>query len=295
MKLGLVLVGGGACGEFQAGALYSLWHAGIIDRAEIIVGTSVGGLNACILAKGLLMGHGAEELKTQWAKITKNSDVFTPDISGAWWRNAFTYLGIAKDFFTGPAAFDNAPLRKRVNEALGESYTDDLKGKQIAVRAYHYGSGCVHTLQGRLQDMALCTSAIEGVFPAHLGYGDGGAGDNAPIDTAIELGATHVLIIYCGPEGVFDGVKIRRVEKSTPNPPQTTGLKNVLTVAQHITQANEDLVWNAAQAHDGVDFIHVFPNEDTGNFLDFKKRGLWELGEEYGMQAVLQMQSMGWL
>lgn len=298
VKLWFVLVGGGAKGRWQAGAFYTLAQAGWLEKAEGIVGTSVGGLNACMILAGLVQGKKADLLKDTWVSITQNSDIFSPSIPGSGWAalNPWTdiqLLGAARRFIFGPSFFDTSALQKKAAQVLGKITTEDVvktTGKQLLVRAFNYEAGEVHTLTGRLQDMALCTSAIEGVFPSHLGYGDGGAADNAPLDVAVSFGATHVVVVYCGPQDKAWQPKSVWVDGSTPVPPGRTGLQNAEDVANKIVSMNEALVWQICQSRKGINFLHVFPGEDTGSALDFSTVELWDKGVGEGNQAILQAQ-----
>ena len=297
----LVLVGGGACGRWQGGALEALYRAGLLNDLSGIVGTSVGGLNACVLAAGLAQAQGIDLLKSTWAAIQKDEDIYRPSVVGVaaspWW-NVLSILGLARSFVWGPGALDRSALETLCAKVFGELTTNDIKGKTglvLMTRAYNYEEGLVHTLQGRLQDMALATSAIEGAFPSWQGYGDGGAGDNAPIDAALALGAEQILVVYTGPDRpapLRGPIFLGKVGAQT----HTTGLANIEDVAAHITMANEDLVDQEAQAAiaRGVSVIGCYPLTDTGNFLDFRERGLWERGVAEAQTAIQAAKGAGW-
>lgn len=297
----VVLVGGGALGEWSGGALYSLGQAGLLNGLSGIVGTSVGGLNACALAVGLSTGTGVDLLRDLWAGITRDEDVYAPSIPGIQrspWLNVFSVIGVARRFLWGPGAVDRKALEDLTQKAFGDWTTDMVKEKAgitLLVRAYDYKVGQARTLDGSLRDMALATSAIEGAFPSWQGYGDGGAVDNAPIDIALAMGATQVIVVYCAPDDPKpsgDAVTIGPVGAQT----HTTGLSNVLSVAQNITRANEALVAAQAQAakERGVDIVECYPPSDTGNFLDFTKRGLWDRGVRESALAIQAARNLGW-
>jgi predicted acylesterase/phospholipase RssA len=300
-KRWIVLVGGGACGEWQAAALYLFWAAGLLEGVEGIVGTSVGGLNACVLAFGLSMGLGLNLLMRLWASITKDEDIYTPSIPSLMkspWLNIFSILGIARRFLTGGGAVDRGALEALVKKTLGTATTDTIKhmtGINLIVRAYNYQTGQAESLQGSLADMALCTSAIEGAFDSWQGRGDGGAADNAPIDVALAMGAEQILVVYCGPDtplASMDPTIIGPVDKQT----HTTGLANIFTTAENISKANEALVAQAAAAAmaKGVEIVECYPPTDTGNFLDFTKRGLWDRGLKEARPALDAARALGW-
>lgn len=300
-KRWVVLVGGGGCGRWQAGALFALERAGLLSGIDGIVGTSVGGLNACVLALGISRGLGAHLLMAAWQKVTKDEDIYSPSIMGlvaSPWTNIWSLLGVARRFIWGDGALDRSALEKFVADVLGDATTDDImakRGIKLLTRAYNYKLGQVHSLTGRLQDMALATSAIEGAFPSWQGYGDGGAGDNMPVDIALAHGAKQILVVYCGPEKASplrDPVVLGQVGKQT----HTTGLANVLAVAAHLTEANEDLVDQAAEAAraQGVQIVDCYPAADTGNFLDFRERGLWDRGVAEAWTAIQAAKALGW-
>lgn len=297
----IVLVGGGACGEWPAGALESIEAARLLKGISGIVGTSVGGLNACVLALGLSRGEGVTLLKQAWDSIQKDEDVYTPSVpklQASPWQNAFSILGVAKNFVWGPGAVDRTALENLTLKFLGDATTDEIKqitGIDVLVRAYKYKAGQVHSLQGSLRDMALATSAIEGAFPSWQGYGDGGAGDNAPIDVALSRGAKQILVIYCSPDDPKSS-DTPVILGPVGNQTHTTGISNILAVAENITKDNENLVAQAAAsaAKNGVELIECYPSSDTGNFLDFKKRGLWERGKAESLLAIQAAIALGW-
>lgn len=49
-KIGLVLAGGGAKGAYEAGVFKTLWELELIDNIKVISGTSIGSVNALLLA-----------------------------------------------------------------------------------------------------------------------------------------------------------------------------------------------------------------------------------------------------
>lgn len=50
LKIGLVLAGGGAKGAYEAGVFKALWELDLIDQIDVVSGTSVGAVNALLVA-----------------------------------------------------------------------------------------------------------------------------------------------------------------------------------------------------------------------------------------------------
>ena len=279
----LVLVGGGACGEYQAGAIHTLHQNGALKGLAGIVGTSVGALNGCAYAASLVAQNGAEGLKTAWASITRTTDVYTPPLP----PTALTildprncYSNAIRRFVFGQSFCDVSGLNRIVKQMVGNIDTVrvgiDLD-IDLHTRAFNYVSGEVETLGGRLEpallyDMALASSAIEGLFPPHNGYGDGSVMDNAPIDVALDNGADEIIVVYCKP----DSNPTDNSQKGS-----VSGLRRALRAIERGISDNEEMVWARCQEiakQRAVKFIHIYPSKDTGSFLDFNKRGLWEMG-----------------
>jgi predicted acylesterase/phospholipase RssA len=76
MPIGIVLSGGGAMGDFEVGALYSLYSRGV--RPDVIAGTSVGAINGAAIAQGEV---GLSQLGSIWFSLRENSDMYLTDIS----------------------------------------------------------------------------------------------------------------------------------------------------------------------------------------------------------------------
>ena len=300
--LALVLVGGGGCGRVQAGALDALEASGLLHDVSIIVGTSVGGLNGCALAVGLAQKKGVEVLRNAWASITKNSDIYSPDLLadlGHPWLHPIDTAQEIHGFVWGAGALNTDALVRLVKDTLGAWTTDQIQaaGITLRVRAMHYERNRAETLDGDLAAMALATSAIEGLFPARFGYGDGGAVDNEPIGEALALGAGRILVVFCGPDDPqSDQDPHATVRMADPPPAPRTGLANALATLQGITQRGEALADEAAGRAEaqGVQVVYCYPKSDTGNALDFTPRDLYSVGLTCAQDAIAQAKALGW-
>lgn len=283
---GLCLVGGGACGEWQAGALRVLDTGYGAGDVKLIAGTSVGALNGCLYAVGLMKGVGSDLLFQAWNEIQRTEDVYTPALppTPAKLMNPLypSYMNGLRRFVFGPGFCDVTPLQRLVKKYLGDVTAQDVfekTGVSIFVRAFNYQTGEVETLGGAtsLYDMAMASSAIEGIFPAHniggVDYGDGGLLDNAPMDVLIELGADDIHIIYCAPE--------KGISEERP----TTGFSRTLRALGRAIEEHEERVWEECQKKIGVTWHHHYAESSTGSFLDFSKRGLFLRGIREGLAA----------
>jgi len=228
----LVLAGGGARGAYEIGALSILLP--LLEergqRPRIVVGTSVGALNAAYLAANAHrtpaeLVDGALEV---WRTMGWDDVVESLASPGAIGRIA-EYAGEVVGF---PGArldsmLDPAPLRDTVlrlmdfdqleRNAAGEELhaaavvaTSALtsrsvvfhRGGQPRASDPHRGIDYVETVLG--DEHVRASAAIPGVFPAvHVAaparargwYFDGGTRLNTPIKPALELGASRVVVI----------------------------------------------------------------------------------------------------
>src|SRR5438445_9478971 len=79
MTTAFVLSGGGSLGAVQAGMALALIERGVVP--DLLVGTSVGALNAAFLARGPSLGT-AQRLVDVWTRLHRR-DVFPVPRSGA--------------------------------------------------------------------------------------------------------------------------------------------------------------------------------------------------------------------
>jgi NTE family protein len=75
----LILQGGGSLGAFGCGVFKALWQKGI--KLDIVAGTSIGGVNAAIIAGSKNVKHPEQLLEEFWLELAENFvdlDSFTP-------------------------------------------------------------------------------------------------------------------------------------------------------------------------------------------------------------------------
>jgi NTE family protein len=226
----LVLAGGGARGAYEIGALSSLLPAlEESERPRIIVGTSVGAINAAYLAAHAdeSAGQIAEGGVELWRHISYGS-VLKPLASlaagGRLWSYAREVLGSTRAHTN--SVLDPAPLASTLkpliafdrihrNVTAGHLATAAVvatSGRTNLSVVFHDGarSPGLDVLRGisyvgteLTEDHVRASAAIPLVFPAvavdgadgKRWYFDGGTRLNAPIKPALALGAERVIVI----------------------------------------------------------------------------------------------------
>ena len=185
MTTAFVLSGGASLGALEVGMLLALAEHGITP--DLLIGTSVGAVNAAWLASGATLAD-IESLATVWMSI-RREDVFPT----APLRGLLGFLG-RRNHLVPPDRF-RALLARDLSFAKLEDAaipvrvvtTDLLSGEEVLL-----GEG----------DAVDAIAAIPGVFPPVESGGrvlvDGDASNNVPISHAIDLGASIVYVLPTG-------------------------------------------------------------------------------------------------
>ncbi|MFW2513155.1 patatin-like phospholipase family protein [Demequina sp. SO4-13] len=178
-RLGLALGGGGALGAAHVGVLQVLRERGI--SPAVVAGTSAGAIVGAAYAVGMdpyeLEDH---VVRASWGTFGR----FT----------ARPGLGL----LTADA------LRETVRTVAGEATIEDLPIDYAAVATDAETRAAVALRRGPLAEALAASIAVPGIFrPVRIDGRmliDGGVARNLPIDTAFEMGATHVLGVRLAPE-----------------------------------------------------------------------------------------------
>ena len=188
-KTAFVLSGGAALGAIQAGMLSALYEREI--RPDLVVGTSVGAINAAFIASRPQTLDTAGELAEIWRGIGRG-DVFPLNpVAG--------FLGFfgARDHLV-----PDAGLRRLLEEHLEFERLQDA-AIELHVIATDVLSGTEMRLsRGNALEAVMASAAIPGVFAPVPWHGkelmDGGVANNAPITHALEMGAETVYVLPTG-------------------------------------------------------------------------------------------------
>lgn len=188
--LAFALGGGGARGAFQVGALRAFHEAGI--RPDLLVGSSIGAVNAAALALWGFDDTGLFGLELAWQKVAA-SDVLDLNLSR-----------LAVQALTGRLNYSSG---KRAEEFLvATGITPDLTfggltGPRLALVGADLDAGrtVIYGLDpdDSILEAVMASMAIPPWFApteedGHL-IMDGGALSNLPIEPALSLGATEII------------------------------------------------------------------------------------------------------
>lgn len=192
MKRAFVLSGGGSLGALQVGALRLLLEKNIVP--DIVVGCSVGALNASFLASAPTLQE-VTRLEEVWRNVTTER-VYPGSKLHILWR-----LVAGKD-----SLHDN----RRFYEFLQESGCSpsltfgDLHGARLYVTAMHLSTGRLHVFGDNPHDLVLdALMASTALTPLHPPwevngecYVDGGTVTPLPLRVALERGAMEIYALH---------------------------------------------------------------------------------------------------
>jgi NTE family protein len=179
-----VLAGGGSFGAIQVGMLRELLAYGV--KPDFVIGSSVGAINGAYLA-GDPSAAGVARLESIWCAL-KRQDVFPVSLRGL--------------LFDRSALVDSRGLRQLIERQLPYETLEDA-AIPIHIAATEVLSGtAVRLSSGPAVEAILASCAIPGAFPpVHIGDQyliDGAVANNTPVVTAVELGATRLIVLPTG-------------------------------------------------------------------------------------------------
>jgi NTE family protein len=185
-RTAFVLSGGASLGALQVGMLEALYERGI--RPDLLVGTSVGALNAAFVASRPQSPQTARELGRVWRGLHRE-DVFPVSMSAL-------VGGVCgrRDHLV-----PDRELRRLIRRHIEFG---DLADAAIPVHlvAFDLLEGReVRLSSGSASDAIAASASIPGIFPP-VAVGDqrlidGGVVNNTPISHAVELGAERIYIL----------------------------------------------------------------------------------------------------
>ena len=210
MKRAIVLAGGGARGAYQMGFWRAIRELGI--DYQIVTGSSVGALNAALMASGNFEG-GLE----MWESITTNDIIET---SPTRLSRLFDTDGLAAGLknIAGDVG-ENAvklkmnpyPLHALIGKFLNEK---DIRsgGVEVGIMTSEYPTLKTHPVLlsevpfGMFDEYLLASSTVyPSMEPKEIAgkkYVDGGYSDNFPVNLALDMGAQEIIGVELKATGI---------------------------------------------------------------------------------------------
>jgi NTE family protein len=186
VRTAFVFSGGASLGACQAGMLEALFERRI--RPDLLVGTSVGAINAAFVASRPPSVQTARELQRIWRGL-KRGQVFPANPITA----SLGLLGL-RDHSVSAASLRRVLVRYLAVDRLEHTdvplhvvTTDFISGEEVLLTT------------GPALDALLASAAIPGVFPPIPWESrvlvDGGIVNNTPISHAVALGADRIIVL----------------------------------------------------------------------------------------------------
>lgn len=201
----LVLNGGGSRGAYEIGAWQALDELGV--RFSAVYGTSIGALNAALVAQGDL-----DRAVALWSEITVSQIMAVEDEDDFAINHMVSRKRDVIPFLVENAKrlrMDITPLENLVRENIDEARIR-AGGMRLGVMTFRAPQmqGVPMTLDtmpaGSLHDWVIASASCFPIFPArHIGgqrYIDGGYYDNLPIDMALHDGADEIVAVEVHPD-----------------------------------------------------------------------------------------------
>jgi len=227
---GLILTGGGARAAYQVGVLKAI--AEIMPRRshcpfQVICGTSAGALNAATLAVNAKnFSMGVQYLLNNW-KSFHADQIYRTDVLGVL-NNTFLWLGgmlfrlLGINKMNKRSLLDNSPLIELLERALPcEKIQENIDAGYLyalSITASGYSSGQSVTFYQGMKEISPWRRTGRVGMPTEIGinhllasaslpflfqpvlinreyFGDGSMRQIAPLSSALNLGATRIMVI----------------------------------------------------------------------------------------------------
>ncbi|KRC84636.1 hypothetical protein ASE25_20375 [Terrabacter sp. Root85] len=233
MSTAFVLTGGGSLGAVQVGMLLALRDCKI--EPDLLVGTSVGAVNAAYLAGPGSTRARLEALVGLWQRM-RRQDIFAPD--------PLRWLGAARG--TQPSLFAGTGLERLLQSNLGYDVLDDARVPvEVTATDLVTGQGIVMGT-GAAVSAVRASAAVPGLLPPVVRQGrtlvDGAIGE---LDVLAHTAAHGVTDIYLLPAGY-----------PCAGAGPTTALGSVLTALSLLLHRQ---LMAQVRGYDGGARLHVLP------------------------------------
>jgi NTE family protein len=275
-KVAFVLSGGGNRGALEVGVIRALLEHGI--RPRILVGTSVGAINAAAMAINPTL-KGAKWLENLWRRVTRK-DVL-PD----------NYMSMIIRLLTGRSSlFDNKRLKDYLESRLPKDLQKfaDIEAAELYITAADLRTGELRVFGIDRTESVLDAVMASSAYPLILApweyqgrqYVDGALVSDLPIRVAVQMKASEVYAIDVG-------------KRQTPKIKKSR--LGVLRVIRQILNATayqryiDDMGWANKLAQDKIHYIKVEGFEDVGIWDFNHTTEMIEKGHQTGVEYLRQL------
>lgn len=185
-RTAFVLSGGASLGALQVGMLAALFEQNVVP--DLLVGTSVGALNAAFVASRPPTAETARELARVWRGLDRE-DIFPVSMT-----SLVGGLCGRRDHLVPDHALRRLVARHVQFEDMAEA------GVPLHAVAFDLNSGHEVLLsEGPVVDAVVASASIPGIFaPVRIAGRlliDGGVVNNTPVSHAVELGAERIYVL----------------------------------------------------------------------------------------------------
>jgi NTE family protein len=270
-KVAFVLSGGANRGALEVGVLQVLLEHDI--RPQILVGTSVGALNAAFLATNPTL-EGARLLEQMWRqaseKVIERRD----------------YVAALLRFVTGKSSlYDSNKLKELIESYFPKDIRlfSDIKAAELYITAVDLNSGELYVFgidrSQSIIDAIMASSAVPMVlgpwqYEGHQ-YVDGGVVSDLPMRVAVDAGATELYAIDIGP---------LQLAKRTPRGVLRVAAQTMDAVISH--QLVNEYGWSSGLPKEAIHYIRVEGFEDV-RLWDFEHTAkMIERGKLTGLEHL---------
>lgn len=201
-----ILSGGGARGAYEAGVLHALAGAGL--RPDILAGSSIGAMNAAILAARLYRGESPLEASGHLLRVWRETE-------GLLKLDRFGLMkGLLLPRVPTRSLFRAGPLRELLRRELGSlTLADFQENLRLLITGTDLQAGrtVLFSPEVLLVDAVLASGAYPVVLPTveidGRQYTDGGLFSNTPLKFAIRAGATRAFVVQLSPADYFEQIR----------------------------------------------------------------------------------------
>lgn len=296
-----VLSGGGARGALQVGALRALLEAG--ERPDVIVGTSIGAWNGSWIAR-YPTRDGVRGLIEVWnglstSRVLLGREPYLYPRQQAL-AGMLTLTAVRRVTQSAPSLYSDTGLRDLITRHMSDTAFEDLRIPLYVVATdLTHGRRAIFA-RGLVAPAILASSAIPGIFPPvrirDNDYVDGGAVDNASIETALRLGARRLFVLDVGyGDGQFESASWDQVARASGERPRPSAIHPLAAVMERSAQvmAQYHLDRAIARVPAGIE-THILrlSSSHGGGALDFSSARRW-MDDGYEQTRGILARSIG--